>query len=261
MKLAVSGKGGVGKTTVAAGLAQYFAAQGYRVYAVDADPDASLGLALGISPELAGKIKPIVDMREMILSLTGGEGSFFTFNPEVDDLLEEFSLPLGNILFFKMGTVKQGGTSCYCRENSVLHALISTLVLKRHELVVLDMGAGIEQLTRGTARGITLLLVVTEPTVVSVQTARTVTSLARDLEIPRVAYVANKVKSVEDRKFIEDNFPSESVLGYLPFDDAEWKRARQGISAGAEGPLQEAIFGVGRRILAAYMGELAHVAQ
>lgn len=252
MKLAISGKGGVGKTTLAAGLSTYFANRGYRVYAVDADPDASLGLALGLEPEAVEAIRPIVEMRDLIVSRTGGEGAFFSLNPEVEDLLEEYSLPLGNVLFFKMGAVKQGGTSCYCRENSVLHALLTTLLLRRDEMVILDMGAGIEQLTRGTARGVDLLLVVTEPTRVSLQTARTVTALAYDLEIRNIAYVGNKVRTPAERLFLEENLPSNQLLGILPFDEQEWGRARQGRAEGVDNHLQEDIAAIGAKILAAY---------
>lgn len=251
MKLAISGKGGVGKTTLAAGLARYFAGCGYRVYAVDADPDASLGLALGLEPEATEGIKPIAAMRDLIVARTGGDGAFFSLNPEVDDLLDTYSLPLGNILFFKMGTVKQGGTSCYCRENSILHALLTALLLRRDEMVILDLGAGIEQLTRGTARGVDLLLVVTEPTRVSLKTARTISALARDLEIERLCYVGNKVRSAAESAFLKENLPADQLLGMLPFNEEEWDRAREGNEHGArDNPLQEAIAAIGTRILA-----------
>lgn len=257
MKLAISGKGGVGKTTVAAGLATFFADNGYRVYAVDADPDASLGLALGLEPEAVEAVKPIVEMRDVIVARTGGEGAFFSLNPEVGDLLDSYSLPLGNILFFKMGAVKQGGTSCYCRENSVLHALVSTLLLRRDEMVILDMGAGIEHLTRGTSRGVDLLLVVTEPTRVSLQTARTVTALATDLAIRNIAYVGNKVRTPAERSFLEENLPAGQLLGVLPFDEQEWGRARVGGPEGQASTLQQAIAALGAQILATYAAPAA----
>ncbi|MCR4418858.1 MAG: AAA family ATPase [Clostridia bacterium] len=257
MKLAISGKGGVGKTTLAAGLVRYFADRGFTVYAVDADPDASLGLALGLDPEALAGMLPIVEMREVIASLTGGEGAFFSLNPEVGSLIEQYSVAADNVRFLKMGTVKQGGTSCYCRENSVLHALLSHLLLRRDEVVILDFSAGIEPLTRGTARGVNLLLVVTEPTRVSLHTARTVTALARDLEIQHVAYVGNKVRSNEEEAFLREHLPSDALLGVLPFDEGEWARGRS-LSEGTVAPsLRPALETIGNRILAAYAPPLS----
>lgn len=152
MKIAVSGKGGVGKTTISAYFAKRFAKEGYQVYAVDADPDLSLGTVLGIENSDIANLKPIVDMRDVIAAKSGGGGSFYSLNPDVDDVLDEYAINLGNIKFFKMGAVKQGGSSCYCRENSFLNSLMNSLLLKKNDVVVLDMGAGIEHLTRERPR-------------------------------------------------------------------------------------------------------------
>ncbi|MFO7172445.1 MAG: AAA family ATPase [Bacillota bacterium] len=217
MKLAISGKGGVGKTTIAAGLIRYFAGQGYQVYAVDADPDISLGMVLGLPQEKVGSLKPIAEMRELLAERAGGSGAFFSLNPEVEDLLQEYTIRHGNILFLKMGTVKPAGTACYCRENSVLKAMVDSLLLRHREMVVLDMGAGIEHLTRGTARGVDLMLIVTEPTLVSLQTARTIADLARDLGIKRVKFVGNKIRRPADEELIRQHLPPEDVIGMVPF--------------------------------------------
>ncbi|GAW91832.1 P-loop NTPase [Calderihabitans maritimus] len=248
MKIAVSGKGGVGKTTISAGLARYFAEQGFRVYAVDADPDTSLGMVLGIPQELTEGIKPIVDMREVIAEKSGGGGAFFTLNPDVDDLLEQYSVSHGNIVFFKMGAVKQGGSSCYCRENSVLNALVNSLLLKKEEVVILDMGAGIEHLTRGTAGGVDIMIVVTEPSRVSVQTARVVERLAHDLGVNRVRFVGNKVRSEREENFIYDSFPREQVLGIVHFDDAVLDAAMGTEPQEAPEQIQKSIAVIGQRI-------------
>ncbi|MGB9886699.1 MAG: AAA family ATPase [Moorellales bacterium] len=253
MKLAISGKGGVGKTTLAAGLARFFAGQGFHVYAVDADPDASLGLALGLDPAVVASIPPIVEMRDLIAERTGGEGAFFSLNPEVGDLAERYSLSVHNIRFLKMGTVKKGGTSCYCRENSILHALLTHLLLRQDEMVILDFGAGIEPLTRGTAEGVDLLVVVTEPSQVSLHTARTVTALARDLEISNVVYVGNKVRSPAEATFLEGQFPPGTLLGVIPFDEEEWTGALDRTGAAVGGSVRMAIEAIGKRVLAAYM--------
>lgn len=219
MKLAISGKGGVGKTTIAAALIKFFAAQGYRVYAVDADPDISLGMVLGLPEEQIGALQPIVDMRQIIAERTGGDGAFFSLNPEVDDLLNRYTITWGNILFLKMGAVKQGGSTCYCRENAVLNALVNSLLLKREEVVVLDMSAGIEHLTRGTARGVDVMLIVTEPSQVSVRTARVIENLARELGVKHVKFIANKVRHHLERGFLQEHFHEEEILGFIPFEE------------------------------------------
>ncbi|BCV21283.1 P-loop NTPase [Moorella sp. Hama-1] len=231
MKLAISGKGGVGKTTIAAALINYFARQGYQVYAVDADPDTSLGMVLGLPQERLGTLKPIVDMRQLIAERTGGEGAFFSLNPEVDGLLEDYTIKNGNILFLKMGAIKPGGSTCYCRENTVLNAMINSLLLKRQEMVVLDMGAGIEHLTRGTSRGVDVMLVVTEPTLVSIQTARVVQQLARELGIEKIKFVGNKIRQARDREFILGHLPAEDVIGLIPLQAAILDQAA-GVNSG-----------------------------
>ncbi|MBE3550955.1 MAG: AAA family ATPase [Brockia lithotrophica] len=217
MKLAISGKGGVGKTTIAAGLIKRFAEQGYQVYAVDADPDTSLGMALGLPDEKIGNLKPIAEMREEVLERAGGGGAYFSLNPEVDGLLQDYTIREGNILFLKMGAVKKGGSACYCRENAVLNAMVSSLVLNRKEMVVLDMSAGIEHLTRGTARGVDLMLIVTEPTLVSVQTALVVQKLAQEIGVEKVKFVGNKLRQPKDEEFLLSHLPQEDVIGLIPF--------------------------------------------
>jgi len=219
LKIAISGKGGVGKTTVAANLVQSFAARGYRVYAVDADPDVSLGGVLGFSAAELATLRPVMEMQEAIAQRTGGGGALYTLNPKVDDLIDGFSLRRGNIWFMRMGAVKQAGASCYCPENSFLYAVLGNLLLDRDDVVIMDMSAGIEHLTRGTARGVDLMVIVTEPTQASVQTAQVVRKLSAELGISKVKYLANKVRDGREREFVLARFPADELLGLLSYDE------------------------------------------
>ena len=219
MKIAVSGKGGVGKTSVSASLAKLFARNGCRVYAVDADPDASLGLALGISDEVLSKVVPLIEMQEVIKEKSSGGGAFYSLNPDVDDILERFSVVHGNIHFLRMGGIKPGGSACYCRENSFLYAVVDALLLGKDDVVILDMGAGIEHLTRGTSKGMDMMVVVTEPSKTSVQTARVVMQLARDLGVGVTKVIGNKIRSPKEETFLREQFSKDELLGLIRFDD------------------------------------------
>ena len=219
MKIAISGKGGVGKTTFAANFARWLSQKGVTVLAVDADPDASLGTLLGISEDVLEDLKPIVDMKALIEERMGGSGAYYSLNPQVDDILDDYSVTMGTLRFFRMGNIKGGGTSCYCKENSFLQALVNSLILGEKDTVILDMGAGIEQLTRGTAQGVDVLVIVTEPTKVSAQTVKVIQKLALELGIPRVVVIGNKVRNSKDENFLRDHFPIEQLIGIIPYSD------------------------------------------
>ncbi len=224
MKIAVSGKGGVGKTTVAAGLAYLLARDGFTVYAVDADPDATLGLTLGFPPDELAKMTPLVEMKEVIKEKSGGGGAYYNLDPDVDDVIAEYSLHRDNIHLMLMGGIKQGGSACYCRENSFLNAVLNTL-LDNQEVVFLDMSAGIEHLTRGTAQGVDLIFVVAEPTRAGVKTAGLVCKLARELGIAQIKVLGNKIRREEEKEFIRKSLPDETIAGFLPYADKVWERS------------------------------------
>lgn len=222
MKIAISGKGGVGKTTVASTLVRLFAETHNTVFAVDADPDACLAAAVGIDDEQIESVKPLVELKEVIDERMG-TGALYPINPKVDDVLDDYSIPLGNIRFLRMGAIKQGGSACYCRENNFLSAVMSALLLDKDDVVVMDMGAGIEHLTRGTARGVDVMLVVIEPSKNSVNTAKTVKQLAKDLGIEKVRFIGNKIRNQKEKEFVLNQFDADEILGFIPFDDDVWE--------------------------------------
>jgi CO dehydrogenase maturation factor len=221
MKLAVSGKGGVGKTTFAALLIRTFNEQGKRVLAIDADPDANLAAALGIpNPQ---SITPIANMKALIEERTGATGgsmgSFFRLNPKVDDLPEKLSVAMDRIKFMRLGGVKKGGGGCICPESTLLKTLVTHILLARDEVVVMDMEAGIEHLGRGTASAMDKLIVVVEPGRRSVDTAHNIKRLAIDIGLNRIFLVGNKIRGEADRKFLEKYVIGLEWLGFLPYDE------------------------------------------
>jgi CO dehydrogenase maturation factor len=222
MKIAISGKGGVGKTLLAALLARTFADSGFSVLAIDADPDANLAATLGFpEPE---KIVPISEMKELVEERTGAKagttGSFFKLNPKVDDIPEKYASERHGIKLMVMGRTKKGGTGCYCPENTLLQTLVSHLLLARDEVVILDMEAGIEHLGRATARAVDRLIVVVEPWRRAIETAYRIQELAQDIGLQNIAVVGNKIRSQTEKDFIVSSLPGFQFLGFIPYDQA-----------------------------------------
>jgi CO dehydrogenase maturation factor len=221
MKIAITGKGGVGKTTLSAILSHLYASEGKRVIAVDADPDANLAAALGVPAEALSAIRPIAEMTDVIEERMGARpgksGGVFKLNPRVEDIPEEFGYRFNNIILLVTGKSKEAASGCYCPENVFLRRLLKHLVVNRDEIVIVDMEAGIEHLTRGTTEAVDAFIVVVEPGQRSIQTANTVKDMAKGLGVKKVFVVANKVRGEEDLNFIRKLLPDAHLLGAINF--------------------------------------------
>ena len=216
-KIAISGKGGVGKTTLAGTLARLFARKGYDVLAIDADPSMNLASALGIK----NPPKPLTEFKELIDERAGGPAGFFKLNPKVDDIVERFGVTgPDNVKLLVMGTIERGGSGCMCPASSFLKALLRHVILKLNSVVILDMEAGVEHLGRGITKGIDYMLIVVEPGARSIETAGRIAELARQIDIRKFGAVINKaggdVSGIEDM-LKEYHIP---VIGVMPYDAA-----------------------------------------
>ncbi|MBC8334540.1 MAG: AAA family ATPase [Anaerolineales bacterium] len=233
MKLAISGKGGVGKTTLSALLAQAYADMGRDVLAVDADPSPCLSGALGFPDEKLAKLKPIVEMEELIEERTGAKpgttGGFFTINPRVDDIPDRFSVTHRNVRLLEMGSVDLGGSGCICPEAAMLKTLFTHLMFRDEDILIMDMYAGVEHLGRATVDFVEAMIIVVEPTRRSLGTARQIKKLANDIGLERLWLVGNKVRNEDESSFLEAGSPGIPVLGFLPADLKVQEADRLGI--------------------------------
>jgi CO dehydrogenase maturation factor len=215
IKIAISGKGGVGKTTLSGTLARLFARKGYDVLAIDADPSMNLASALGIK----NPPRPLTEYKELIDERAGGPAGVFKLNPRVDDIIDKFGVTgPDNVKLLVMGTVERGGSGCMCPASSFLKALMRHVILKLNSVVILDMEAGIEHLGRGTTKGIDYMIIVVEPGARSIETAGRVAELGRQIGISKFGVVINKagdeVPDIEEKLKAYD-LP---VIGSIPFD-------------------------------------------
>ena len=235
MKIAVSGKGGVGKTTLSALLAGALALKGRRVIAVDADPDANLAAALGVPAD--EQITPLAEMGELIKQRTGspeGYGGYFKLNPKVDDIPETYSRRIGSIFLLVLGGVGRGGDGCICPATALLKALLVHLILGRDDALIMDMEAGIEHLGRATAQSMDALVVVLDESPWSAQTAQRVRNLADHIGVKNVFAVANRLSEPDQAEKIRDRLGEIPLIGHLPMDD---RLAAAVVAAAANGKL------------------------
>jgi CO dehydrogenase maturation factor len=234
MKVAISGKGGVGKTTLAGVMARILGNKGHKVLAIDADPDSNLASAIGIEMKKLQTIQPLAQMKEFIEERTdsrkGTYGSFFKLNPRVDDIPERFALEKDNIKLVILGNIQQGGGGCFCPENVLLKNLLSYVFVERDEYVIVDMEAGLEHLGRGTTEYVDALIIVVEPGQRSFQTAYQVKKLSDDLGIRNLYIVGNKIRSESDSNLIKENLKGFLVLGLMSYNERIIEADKLGVS-------------------------------
>jgi len=234
MKIAVSGKGGVGKTTLTALLAQAYSDKGLDVFAVDADPSPCLAGALGVPNDLQEKLAPISEMEDLIFERTGAKpgstGGFFTINPRVDDIPERFSIVHRGVKLLEMGAVDLGGSGCICPESAMLKTLFTHLLFRKDDVLILDMYAGVEHLGRSTVDFVDAMIIVVEPTRRSLGTANQIKKLALDIKLERLWIVGNKIQNQEEVEFLKKNSPGIPILGTLPAVQGVLEADRLGIA-------------------------------
>ena len=232
MKLAITGKGGVGKTTLSSTLARLYADEGRTVLAADVDPDANLGLALGLTQEEVDEIVPISKMRTLVEERTGATAAnqFYKLNPYVADIPDTYSKDINGVKLLVMGTVDVGGSGCVCPEHVMLKSILSSMTYRRNDVVIMDMEAGLEHLGRGTAANMDQFIVVIEPGARSIQTYERIKQLAKDIGVQKVRVVANKVRDDSDREFIRSRIPAEDLLGFMSYNADVIDADREGLS-------------------------------
>ena len=233
-KIAITGKGGVGKTTLTALLSHVYAQRGQDIIAIDADPAGNLGLAFGLTAAMDAELKPIAEMESLIYERTGAQpgtiGGWFKLNPKVDDIPESFSITHRGVRLLRLGTVRGGGAGCLCPENALLKALVTHLLLRKNQSLILDMEAGVEHLGRGTAGSVDAFVIVVEPGLRSLGTAEQIRGLAGEIGIKQIYLVANKVRSAEDETFVRSHAGGLPVLGSLPYTTAAVGADQDGVA-------------------------------
>lgn len=258
MKLAISGKGGVGKSTIAGALALVLSEMGNRVLALDADPDANLASALGFPKEIRQKLVPVSSQLKLIEERTGAKikryGQIFKLNPDVSDVADLLAVSHNGVSLLILGAVKQGGSGCACPESVFIRSLVSDLVLYQNEILIMDMEAGIEHLGRATAKGVDLMLVVVEPGQRSIECAERVIAMSKEIGIGNIQLILNKVNDSDDERLIRQAFSDRIPLATIPFSAAIRRsdQTGQAVTAQLEPKLSELFKNLAERLLKDY---------
>lgn len=234
MKIAVSGKGGVGKTLIAGALALFLVKKGYKVLAIDADPAPNLAVTLGIPPEETKEIRPISENKKLIEEKTGtGVPGVYRLSFTVDDIVQKYAVksPLGvNLLV--MGTIRSVGGGCTCPANALIRALLRHLIVERKEAVILDMEAGIEHFGRATAKHVNIMLAVADANMKALEVAKKIFQLSREAGIENIFLLGNKIKDEKEKelllRFSKQN--NLSILGFIPYDHSVFEADMKGVT-------------------------------
>jgi len=231
VKIAIGGKGGVGKTTVCAIWAQLFAESGFNVLSIDADPNTTLGSAFGLAPQQCPE--PLIKMKQLIAERTGtgkdAVGAYFRLNPKVSDLPEKYWLETNGLKLLVLGAITQAGAGCACPEGAFLKALLRHTILQRQELVLVDLAAGVEFMGRASVQGIDAFVAVVEPGGRSIETANNIAKMAKELGIGCVGTIANKIAEPAQTEVIKSQLKDTVLLGTLGYSrslqEADLRRA------------------------------------
>ena len=229
IRIVITGKGGVGKTTITALLAHLFAGSGYTTLAIDEDPQMNLPYAIGIPRDEGDRIVPLSKNFDYVEEKTGarpgaGWGMMLKLNPDVEDVVERFGVKgPGGVNVLVMGTIEQAAGGCLCPENTLLEAVIHYVSLRKNEVILMDTPAGVEHFGRTIARGFDQALLVTDPTFNAVKVVRHATQLARGLGIRTIWLVINRVRSENDVQKVRELMGVEmqlvAGLFSLPYDE------------------------------------------